>query len=88
MVGLLGKVSLAEDTGLLIVGTNSIHTFFMRFPIDVVFISKNGEVTSIYHSLVPWRITKIHWRAKSCLELPAGRVERTGLRVGDNIQVC
>ena len=84
MRGLLGKRGLDSGEGLLIRPAPSIHTFFMRFPIDVVFLSRQGEVLKVAERVPPWR-------ARSCrhsyavLELAAGEAERRGIAVGDRL---
>jgi len=84
MRGLLGRKSLPAGEGMLIRPAPSIHTFFMRFPIDVVFLSRQGEVLKIAEHVAPWR-------ARSCrhsyavLELAAGEAGRYGFAVGDRI---
>ena len=82
MKGLLGRASLPPDEGLLIRPAPSIHTFFMRFPIDVVFLSRKGEVLKIAYHVPPWR-TRACRHAHAVLELAAGEAERRGLAVGD-----
>jgi len=87
MKGLLGRKSLAGDEGILIRPAPSIHTLFMRFPIDVAFLSRKGEVLKIAEHVRPWR-------ARSCrhsyavLELAAGEAGRRGLAVGDRIEAA
>lgn len=61
--GLLGRKSLPLGEGLWIKRCNSIHTLFMRFAIDAVFVDDNLKVVSIYRNLKPWRITRLHFRA-------------------------
>ena len=84
MKGLLGRKDLSTGEGILIRPAPSIHTFFMRFPIDVVFLSRQGDVLKIAEHVAPWR-------ARSCrhsyavLELAAGEAGRRGLAVGDRI---
>ena len=84
MNGLLGRKNLPTGEGILIRPAPSIHTFFMRFPIDVVFLSRQGEVLKIAEHVAPWR-------ARSCrhsyavLELAAGEAGRRGLAVGERI---
>jgi uncharacterized membrane protein (UPF0127 family) len=84
MRGLLGKRGLDPGEGLLIRPAPSIHTFFMRFPIDVVFLSRQGEVLKVAERVRPWR-------ARSCrhsyavLELAAGEAGRRGIAVGDRL---
>lgn len=70
--GLLGRKSLPEGEGLWIKRCNSIHTAFMKFPIDVLFVDKDLKVIHMYENLKPWRITRLHFRATSVIELPAG----------------
>ncbi|MBP5296859.1 MAG: DUF192 domain-containing protein [Bacteriovoracaceae bacterium] len=69
--GLLGRSFLAPQTGLLIRPCNSIHTFFMQFPIDVIFLDGQGQVIKIQRNLAPWRLVWPSWRATQVLELPA-----------------
>lgn len=83
MKGLLGRNSLGRGEGLWIRPTNSVHTCFMRFPIDVVFLSREMKVLKVYERLAPWRFTSIVFRAHSVLELAAGDVCLAGIRVGD-----
>ena len=76
--GLLGRNGLAEGEGLHIVPCNSIHMFFMRFPIDVAFLDREGRVVRAVHTIKPWRATRMYLDAYSALELPAGTLQRTG----------
>jgi uncharacterized membrane protein (UPF0127 family) len=84
MKGLLGRESLPVGRGLLIRPTASIHMFFMRFPIDAVFLDGELRIVGIAESLRPWRVA---WRrgARAVLELPAGEAGRRGLRPGDQL---
>ncbi len=82
LIGLLGHASLPEDEGLWIEPCNSVHTFFMRFPIDVAFVDGRGVVLRRLDTLKPWRMTAIHSRARACVELPAGTLARAGVAVG------
>jgi uncharacterized membrane protein (UPF0127 family) len=87
MKGLLGRKSLPSNEGILIRPAPSIHTFFMRFPIDVVFLSRQGEVLKVAEHVAPWR-------ARSCrhsyavLELAAGEAGRRGIAVGDRVDTA
>lgn len=85
MKGLLGRRSLPAGEGLLIRPAPSIHTFFMRFPIDVVFLSRAGEVMKIAADVGPWR-TRSCRRAYAVLELAAGEAERRGIATGDRLE--
>jgi len=83
MRGLLGRTSLARDEGIHLVPCNAIHMWFMKFPIDAVFLDREHRVLRIYHSIQPWRMTPIVRGAHSCLEIAAGRAVEVGLREGD-----
>ena len=85
-VGLLKHSELRAGEGLWIFPTQSIHTFGMRFPIDVAFLDSNLRVKRIYHHLVPWRLTRFVWGAQSVLELPSGCLADTQTNVGDQLQ--
>ena len=75
MKGLLGRRELASGEGMLIRPTSSIHTFFMRFPIDAVFLSRDGEVLKVKPIVGAWR-ARFCRGAHSVLELPAGEAAR------------
>jgi len=84
--GLLKHTGLAEGEGLWIVPCEGVHTFFMKFAIDVVFISKKKEVTKIRPNMVKSRIA-LSLRAHSVLELPVGMIEKTGTKPGDVLEM-
>lgn len=83
--GLLGRSGLDRGEGMLLKPTFSIHTFFMRFPIDVVFLDRSGVVVGIVGRLRPWRAAG-RLRARAVLELSAGEADRVGIRVGERLQ--
>ncbi|MGI5860583.1 MAG: DUF192 domain-containing protein [Myxococcales bacterium] len=85
--GLLGRRGLAEGEGLHLVPCNSIHMFFMRFPIDVAFLDSEGRVVRAVHTIKPWRATRMYLDAYSALELPAGTLQRTGTQEGDQLKL-
>jgi uncharacterized protein len=82
MRGLLGRAGLEQGAGLLIKPAPSVHMFFMRFPIDVVFVDRDNAIVGISHTLRPWRIAGAR-RAVAALELPAGTALKHGLELGD-----
>jgi len=82
MRGLLGRDGLEPGGGMLINPSPSVHMFFMRFPIDVVFLDKSRTIVKIAHDLRPWRTAGAR-KAVAALELPAGIAARCGLREGD-----
>jgi uncharacterized protein len=84
--GLLGRKELPADEGLLLSPSWSVHTWFMRFPIDVVYLDSDLTVLGIRESVKPWRMTG--WRgARSVLELPAGTCERRKLTQGERLTI-
>jgi len=85
--GLLGREGLDPGEGLLLRPASSIHTFFMRFPIDVVFLDRELVVLGIHDTIDPWR-TASERGAKVVLELPAGESSRRGLTVGDQLTLA
>jgi len=86
-VGLLGTAQLPAGEGLWIEHAPSIHMFFMRFPIDAVFVEGDGRVVRIVEHLRPWRIVAWARGARDCLELPAGAARAAGIRVGDELRL-
>ena len=86
LIGLMFKAKIEGADGLMIDPCRSIHTFFMRYSIDVVFISQKNSVVKIIRDLKPWRLTWIYWRATKTLELPAGNLPQD-LKVGDQLEV-
>jgi uncharacterized membrane protein (UPF0127 family) len=83
LVGLLGRDGLAPGAGLLLDPCSSVHTFFMRFTIDVAFLDAAGVVVAVSPGLRPWRATRVHLRARRTLELPAGALGAAAVAVGD-----
>ena len=71
---------------MLLKPASSIHMFFMRFPIDVVFVARDGKVVKIAPNVRPWGIAAARG-AKMALELPAGEVGRRGIEVGERLDV-
>ena len=85
--GLIGSRPLQAGEGLLIVPCSSVHTHFMSFPIDVLYLNREGEVVGIDHSLLPWRLGRFYKQVRYVLELPAGTAKATGTVVGDRVRV-
>ena len=84
MRGLLGRKGLAAGHGMLINPAPSVMTFFMRFPIDVVFLDRERRIVRIAESLPPWRVAGAR-RAVAALELPAGTAAARGLAEGETL---
>ena len=86
-IGLLGKRCLEPGTGLLIVPSQAVHTVAMRFPIDVIFLDREWRVVYLRQALVPYRVTRICWKARSVLEVPVGVIAETSTSVGDQLSI-
>ena len=80
--GLLGREALSPTQGVLLTPCVAVHTAFMRFPIDVVFIDRDGRAVRIVPAVAPWRMTA-SFRAHSVIELAAGTAKAADIRVGD-----
>jgi uncharacterized membrane protein (UPF0127 family) len=85
--GLIGESSLAPQNALWIKHCASIHTCFMSFPIDVVFVDRDLKVKAVYRELPAWRVTWPAWGARSVFEMPAGTLKSTPVEVGDELYV-
>ena len=85
--GLMWRSSLTEGEGLVLKGDKSIHTFFMRFPIDVVYADRAGRVVRVDSAMLPNRIGPIVFEAAYILELPAGVIQATATAVGDQLMM-
>ena len=79
--GLLGRSGLSSGEGMLLRPASSIHTAFMRFPIDAVFLDRGDRVLKVAPELSPWRMAACKG-ARAVLELPAGEAQRRGLTPG------
>jgi len=84
--GLLGRSGMAEGSAIIIAPCSAVHTFFMRFSIDVVFAARDGRVLKARRGVSPWRVAAAWW-AFAAIELPTGTIERTGTRHGDRLQI-
>jgi uncharacterized protein len=87
--GLMGTPAsdFGSGSGLWIVPCHGVHTFAMRFPIDVAYLDSKQNVVHIEHNLKPWRIARVSRKAASVLELPASTLASTGTEIGDAIEV-
>jgi hypothetical protein len=84
--GLLGRNGLPDGAAFVLAPSSAVHTFFMRFPIDLVFAARDGHVVKIRPDTGPWRISRARG-AFAVVELPAGAAARAGLQVGDRLLV-
>jgi hypothetical protein len=83
--GLLGRDGLAPGEGLWIVPCESVHTFFMRFPIDLVYLDRENRIRKVRSAVGAWRMSAC-FSAHSVLELPAGTVRDTATQCGDVLE--
>ena len=84
--GLLGRGGLAAGSVMIIAPCNAIHTFFMRFTIDIVFVDRQGRVLKLFRSVRPWRV-RVALRAFAVLELAEGAIEGSQIGRGDKLTV-
>jgi uncharacterized protein len=83
--GLIGERELPEGRGLVFPRNGSVHTFWMRFPIDVLFADREGVVVGMREAMPPHRPFAGARRAYWTVELPAGTIKRSGSRTGDRL---
>jgi uncharacterized membrane protein (UPF0127 family) len=84
--GLLKHTGLSPGDGLWIVPCESVHSFFMKFTIDVLYLDRHHKVKKARPEMVPWRASAC-LTAHSVLELPAGTIARTGTQTGDQLEI-
>ncbi len=88
LLGLMGKPGLPPSTGLWIVPCNDIHSCFMRFEFDAIFVDKQNTVLYLMERMKPWGFSKWVKGGRAVLELPAGTIAATGTQVGDQIELA
>jgi uncharacterized protein len=81
--GLLGREGLEDGQGLLFKGAGSLHTLFMRFPIDIIYTDKQGKVVKVAKAVRPFKLVAAPLRCYFALELPAGAITASDTQVGD-----
>lgn len=87
LFGLLGKRGLDAGAGLLIRPSSGVHTFGMRFPIDVVALDRNLRVVAVDEAVKPWRLSGLRLRTRQVLELPPGQSKIAGIQPGDYLEL-
>lgn len=85
-IGLLRHERLEPGEGLWITPCESVHTFFMKFAIDLVYLNQKKRVRKVRHAVPPWRVSAC-LMAHSILELPAGTAKQTGTEPGDQLSI-
>jgi hypothetical protein len=84
--GLLGREALAEGSAIVIAPSQAVHTVGMRFPIDIIAVSREGRVVKVREGVGAWRVM-VAWSAFAMIELRAGTCARAGIQVGDRLVV-
>jgi len=87
-MGLMFRADLPPGHGLLLSPCNSSHMFFMRIPLDVAFLDRDGAVLRAYHGIRPWRISRIVRGAKSAVELRAGTLQAAEVEKGTVLRLA
>jgi len=88
LIGLLRTPTWGGQDGILLQPCASVHTWGMAFPIDVVALDRDHTVTALRAQLSPGKIALLGWRTRAVLELPAGKIEQTGIRIGDRLTIA
>ncbi len=87
LIGLMFRAKPPMNAnGLLIEPCNSIHTCFMKYSLDIVFLDNENKIVKVIYNLSPWRFTWLYFRAKKTLEVPSGKI-RKDLTPGDSLEV-
>lgn len=84
--GLMFRKHLTHRSAMLIAPCRSVHTFHMRFSIDVIFLDKNSCVVGLEPNLAPWRVSQSYCNAYFALEVPVGVIQESGTQVGDLLE--
>ena len=87
MFGLLGRSGLDAGGGLWIRPSSGVHTFFMRFRIDVIGLDRELKVIKLWRCLAPFRVTSVSVKMHSVIELPCGTIKRSETQLGDMLEV-
>lgn len=85
--GLMGRSALSPGEALVIKPCNSVHTFFMKFPIDLLFLDENYVVLKTMENVKPFRLSPVVKKSRMVVELPAGLLAATGTRAGDRLSL-
>jgi uncharacterized membrane protein (UPF0127 family) len=87
LFGLMGKPGIPQGFGLWIVPCQDIHSFFMRFEFDAIFLDASGKVLYLLERMKPWRVSRFVKGGKVVLELPAGAIAQSGTEIGDELEL-
>ena len=87
LVGLLKRTTLGPEEALWLMPSKGIHTIGMKFPIDVVFLNKDHQVVGLVSGMAPYRLSSVHLRSFSVLELPNGTIRKSRTEIGDQFEI-
>ena len=87
MRGLLGRRMFTDGKALVITRCNSIHMFFMKFPIDAIFLDASNRVVGAVKNIQPFQMSPVFWTSTRVVEFPAGTLDRTATSLGDIIEI-
>ena len=87
LIGLLNRNSLKKGEALILTPSNCIHSLFMRFTIDVIFLDKTGKVVAVLPSFKPFRLSRIYFNSGIVIELPENTLKLTQTQPGDIIKI-
>jgi len=87
LVGLLKRTHLGPEEALWLMPSKGIHTIGMKFPIDVMFLTKDNQVIGLISGLAPYRISTVHLRGYSVVELPNGTIRKSRTELGDQLEI-
>jgi uncharacterized membrane protein (UPF0127 family) len=87
LVGLLRRQSLGPEEALWLIPSKGVHTIGMKFPIDIIFLDRNNKVIATVCDMPPRRLSRLHFAARSVLELPRGVINKSSTTVGDQLEI-
>ena len=87
LTGLLGKDNLKPGQGLVIGRCNSIHMFFMKFPIDAIFVGRENRVVGLVENIKPFQVSPIFWQGNFVIEVGVGVIKNSNTALGDLIRL-
>ncbi|MHB9034041.1 MAG: DUF192 domain-containing protein [Anaerolineae bacterium] len=87
LIGLMFRKTLSPGEALIINPCSSVHTHWMRFAIDVIYVNKDNVVVGIDHNLKPWRLGRFYKKVQYVIELPAGTAQATNTQPGDIVSI-
>lgn len=83
----VGQTSFSQGQALWIVPCRGVHTLAMRFPLDLIYLDRDGVVVELRATVQPWRFAPINFHAASVLELPSGAIRRSNTGIGDTVEI-